>query len=238
MMDTPFQRIEPLRISNVWLYDGGSAGRWLIDSGHVIERPRLIAALRRRGLLPHGLAGLLLTHRHSDHAGNAAFLRERFGLQSWAHRADAGILDRSLACPRMPFDKGDLIVSLFADLENRFPAHVPEVRRLEDGDEIAGLRAFWVPGHTEGSTLYWHEPSGSVVAGDAVLNAIPPLARTTALCLPHPTYSTDYAQAVSSLTAFHRRGLPYRHLFTGHGPALLEDARRRVGQLLEGEGKV
>ena len=228
----PFERLERLRVSNVWLFDAGAAGRWLVDCGHLVERRLVLLALARRGIDPRGLAGILLTHRHSDHAGNAAFFQDRFGLEVWAHRADAEILDGSTRRPEMPFGRGDLLASALTVFENHLPARSRAVRRLEDGQRIAGLEVFFVPGHTEGSVFYWHAESGSLFSGDTVLNAIPPMAQREGLALPHPTFSTHWSQACASLVSFQRRGLAYRHLLSGHGPALMDRARAGVDQLL------
>ena len=59
--------------SNVFLLDGGRGSRFLVDTGHFAELPALLLELRRRGIGPRDLTGVLLTHRHSDHAGNARF---------------------------------------------------------------------------------------------------------------------------------------------------------------------
>ncbi|MGC4116347.1 MAG: MBL fold metallo-hydrolase [Myxococcales bacterium] len=228
-----FERLEALRISNVWLYDAGAEGRWLIDCGHVVERRLILRALTRRGLAPAALAGILLTHRHSDHAGNAAWFQARFGLAVYAHRADAQILDGSVPRPPMPFGRDELLASLLTLFENRLPARVPVVRRLDEGQRIAGLEVFHAPGHTEGSVFLWHAPSATLVSGDTLLNAIPPVAQREGLALPHPTFATDWAQACASLASMQRKGLPYRTVLCGHGPALTEAARERVEALLK-----
>lgn len=93
-----------VRISNVFLLDGGAGNRWIVDTGHFAERLTLLLELRKAGVRPGDLTGVLLTHRHSDHAGNAAFLRRRYGVKVYAHRADAQVLAgttirRGLAMP-------------------------------------------------------------------------------------------------------------------------------------------
>ncbi|HRG97381.1 MAG TPA: MBL fold metallo-hydrolase, partial [Polyangiaceae bacterium] len=87
------RHLSRLRVSNVFLLDGGRGDRWLVDTGHWAERATLLWELRRSGLGPRDLTGVLLTHRHSDHAGNASFLRERFGVKVYAHREDARVLE-------------------------------------------------------------------------------------------------------------------------------------------------
>ncbi len=60
--------------TNSWIVDRGPA--WLVDPGpalddHVVT---LVEVLKRRG----GLAGIVLTHQHADHAQATGAVRERF----------------------------------------------------------------------------------------------------------------------------------------------------------------
>ena len=73
----PLYRLRGLIVSNVWVLDGGPGDRWIIDTGHPLERLTVLAGLRYAGFAPSDFTGVLLTHRHSDHAGNAAFLRKK-----------------------------------------------------------------------------------------------------------------------------------------------------------------
>src|SRR5512139_3502608 len=88
----PFSRVRGMLVSNVFVLDGGPGDRFLVDTGHRLERPMLLAGLRRLPFAPRELTGVLLTHHHSDHAGNAAWLRETFGVPIVAHAADAAVL--------------------------------------------------------------------------------------------------------------------------------------------------
>jgi glyoxylase-like metal-dependent hydrolase (beta-lactamase superfamily II) len=122
-----------------------------------------------------------------------------------------------------------------AQIENLFPAEVPVDRALEHGEEIAGLEVHHAPGHTEGSALYRHAPTRTLLSGDTLLAAVPPWTFTQRLCLPHPDYAVDLAQALASLRAFHAAGHAYDHLLAGHGRPILGDARRQAEQLLAQE---
>jgi len=110
-------------VSNVFLLDGPRGDRWLIDTGHWSERATLLWELRRTGLRPGELTGVLLTHRHSDHAGNAAFLQRRYGAKIYAHRDDAAVLEGRVARPRLRPEPGATrLARLFAQVENLLPA--------------------------------------------------------------------------------------------------------------------
>lgn len=235
-MELPIQRLRGVRISNVYLLDGGRGDRFLVDTGHWTERAALVLALRRAGLRASELAGVLLTHRHSDHAGNAGWLQRRFGVKVYAHRADAEILDGTRPPPRMERGEGSFAAGLLAAVENRWPARARIDRALDEGDRIGSLEVHWVPGHTEGSVFYRHAATRALLSGDTLLTAIPPLVYREGLALPYPTFTRDMQQAIESIRAFHARGIEYDHLLPGHGRPLFGSARARFAEHLAARG--
>jgi glyoxylase-like metal-dependent hydrolase (beta-lactamase superfamily II) len=230
----PLHRLRGLLVSNVFLLDGGPGDRWIVDTGHPVERLTLVAGLRATGLGPGDVTGALLTHRHSDHAGNAAFLRRAFGIAIYAHRADAELLEGHRDPPRLRPVTGDPVAWAFAQIENRTRVRTPVDHALEEGDVIGSLEVHHAPGHTEGSALYRHAGTKSLLSGDALLAAVPPLTIAQRMCLPHPDYAVDLALALSSLERFHARDLPYENLLAGHGDPILGGARDRAIALVGG----
>ncbi len=228
----PFRRFRYLFASNVYLLDGGPHDRWLVDCGHWAERPTLLAELRATGLRPSELTGVLLTHRHSDHAGNAAYLQREHGVKVFAHRADAQVLDGSTPRHRLG-TTGTWLERAFCAVENRFPARLKVDRALDDGDTVAGLEVHWVPGHTEGSVFFRHAPSACLLTGDTLLTARPPLVLVRDILPAHPAYSMDLESAHAALDGFHARGFPYEHVLAGHGAPLRGGAREKVLAALE-----
>lgn len=232
-----------VRISNVFLLDGGAGQRWIVDTGHFAERLTLLLELGRAGVRPGDLTGVLLTHRHSDHAGNAAFLRRRYGVKVYAHRADARVLAGTAPRPplraRKMMREGDVLAGMLAAIENRLPAASLVVdRALEDGDTVAGLEVHWVPGHTDGSVFYRHAPTGALFSGDTLLTAHPPLTIRRGLAMPYPGYATDLVRARESIHAFCEKGIAYEHLLAGHGPPLVGGARERVLEMIAHDATV
>jgi glyoxylase-like metal-dependent hydrolase (beta-lactamase superfamily II) len=223
-------------VSNVFLLDGGPGDRWLIDTGHWSERATLILELRRARILPSELTGVLLTHRHSDHAGNARFLQKHYGTKIYAHRADAEVLDGSVPRETMRRGEGSFMAGVLLQFENRWPARLRVDRALEQGDEIGSMEVHWVPGHTEGSVFFRHAQSLSLLTGDTLLTRIPPLILRRGLALPYSAFSSDKALAHASIAAFHRAGLPYENLLAGHGPPLVGGARTTFVRFLEEQG--
>ena len=228
------RHLSRLRVSNVFVLDGARGDRWLIDTGHWSERATLLWELRRAGLRPSELTGVLLTHRHSDHAGNAAFLQRRYGIAIYAHRADAAVLEGIVARPRLRPEAGaTAFARLFAHIENLLPAAGLRVdHALESGDTVAGLEVHAVPGHTEGSVFYRHDTTSSLFSGDTLLAAFPPLTLVQGMALPYPTYAQDLRQAYASLRSFHERGFRYDNLLAGHGSPILGGARETAIRLL------
>ena len=222
-------------ISNVYLVDAGAAGRWLIDCGHRLERQALLRELTRAKCAPAALAGVLLTHRHSDHAGNAAFLRQDYGVKLFAHRADAEVLEGTAPRPRLVRGGEPFIEGVLGRIENRFPSKATTVdRHLDGGEELAGFEVHWTPGHTGGSVLFRHPATRCLFTGDMLLNAAPPLTLHAGLVGPYPDFSEDLEVAHGALRAFQKQALAYDHLLAGHGPPLLGGARSKVDALLAG----
>lgn len=231
-----FQRFSSLVASNVYLLDAPDGERWLIDCGHWSERAQLLWELRRAAVRPSSLCGVLLTHRHSDHAGNAAYLQRAHGVRVFAHRADAAVLDGS--APRRALgDRGTWLEKAFCAIENRLPARLTVDRALDDGEVVAGMEVHHVPGHTEGSVLYRHAPSGSLLTGDTLLTARPPLTLVADVLRAHDAYSLDTAQSHRAWEAFHASGIPYENLLSGHGAPIVGDARRKVADRLHSAAK-
>ena len=228
----PFHRFSTLFVSNVYLLDGGAGDRWLVDSGHWTERWQLSAELRRTGLRPSELTGVLLTHRHSDHAGNAAWLQREFGVKIYAHHLDAAVLEGTTARFHLG-TKGNLLERALGAVENRWPAQLRVDRTLSEGESIAGLEVHHVPGHTEGSVFYRHERTSCLLTGDTLLTARPPMAILGEVVTPYDAYSIDLAQAHDSLDAFHAAGFPYQHVLAGHGRPIVGDARTKVLRALQ-----
>lgn len=226
-------RLRLLVVSNVYLFDGGPGDRWLVDTGHRLERAALLAGLRASGLGPGDLCGALLTHRHSDHAGNAAFLRRAFGVRVLAHVRDAAVLTDEAPRPPLVPRSGDRIAWFMAQIENRTRTRVLVDHALQDREAVGSLSVHHVPGHTEGSVFYHHDRTRSLLSGDTLLAAVPPFTIEQRMCLPHPDFAVSITQALASLRAFHASGPAYDNLLAGHGRPILGRARERAEALLE-----
>ncbi len=224
--------LRSVRIANTWLLSDAQGRRFLIDTGHRAERRGLVADLRRAGVRgPGDLEAILLTHRHSDHAGNAAFLRERFRCPVVAHEDDAAILEEH--APRTPLaGRGAPHVhGLLCRIEDRYPARSKVDDTFEEGASRWGFVAVPAAGHTEGSVLLLHEPTGALFSGDAILAGFPVQRFRASLKLAVPEYSLDAPACHRAVRAFLRSDPDVRILCAGHGPILRKNVRRRLASL-------
>ena len=227
--DLPLLRLgQP--ISNVWLLPRTPAGPVLVDCGHLVLWPTIRLGLRRAGLHPRELAAVLLTHRHSDHAGNAARLARRHGVPVHAHPADARVLAGQRRRPPMPPAPG--VSGFMCWMENSFPSRGFQPSPLEQGDEIAGLTVYWAPGHTGGSVFLYHPGSATLFTGDTLLSARPPLIFPRGLALAYPPFCEDHDRALRRLATFVETH-EVKRLCPGHGQMLEGDLTPKILKLLQ-----
>src|SRR5450759_698365 len=69
-------------------------GFLMIDTGDASDRALLEKELDHAGVKPGNLKLIILTHGDFDHAGNAAFLREKYDVQIAMHPDDSGMVER------------------------------------------------------------------------------------------------------------------------------------------------
>lgn len=154
---------------HVYLLNGGDEYA-LIDAGAGISPELILGRIREDGLDPERVRYLLLTHAHADHAGGAAWLRERLGLTvvgsqetaQWVGEADEQAI--SVDAARR--------AGVYPDSYRFAPCPVETV--LGDGDTIrvgdVELTAIATPGHSKGKLSFVFRENGQVSAftGDAI----------------------------------------------------------------------
>ena len=181
-MPLPFQ----LNHINLWVIE--DQGGWtIVDTG--------IGNDETRGHWEKVLSGLenirrvLLTHYHPDHAGNAAWLCEKFGVELWTTQGE--YLTAHAVRAAAAGYTGDAVLSVFSknglDAErraamtykgNRYAALVPgfpaSYRRIYDGDVIRigahGWQALVGYGHAPEHLSLFCPELNVVIAGDMLLD--------------------------------------------------------------------
>ena len=133
-------------------------GYVLIDTGKPENRTDLDADLEDAGCGLGMLRLIVLTHGDYDHAGNAAYLRDKYGTKVAMHRDDSGRVERAdwnwnLKPTPDKFGLIFRVVSLFIK-PGPFDTFEPDVY-VEDEESLSdyGLDAtvLRLPGHTKGS---------------------------------------------------------------------------------------
>jgi glyoxylase-like metal-dependent hydrolase (beta-lactamase superfamily II) len=146
------------------LVDGDEA--WMLDTGMVGEPALIRRRLRRLGLGPKSVRGILLTHGHLDHAGNLAWLKEWTGAPVYGHPAEQIHVDgrypylgvarwcgRLEALGRRAFRYRTAVIDEF----------------IGEGEELpfwGGLRVMHLPGHTEGHCGLYSARHDLLFSGD------------------------------------------------------------------------
>src|SRR3954451_6411906 len=151
------------------LEDDGSVT--LVDTGLKRAPAKIVAALESMGKHPHDVTRIVLTHVHPDHAGGAAEMSRQTGAPLFVHGDDhdwattgriSGAQDKSTRLGRLMSRTGAAKIEPFTP----GPA-------LTDGEVLpvaGGLRVIHTPGHSPGHISLLHEPTRTLVTGDALFN--------------------------------------------------------------------
>ncbi|MGI6211203.1 MAG: MBL fold metallo-hydrolase [Anaerovoracaceae bacterium] len=129
----------PLLANGYVLYQNDNGNCFIVDPGY--EAGKYLEYVREHGL---SVQSILLTHYHSDHAGQAEVLRDAFSAEVLMHACDAavyrGTVDRTL--------EGGEVLSL-------------------DGEP---LEVLYTPGHTKGGICLMAPKSRICFTGDTIFD--------------------------------------------------------------------
>jgi len=207
------------------LEDDGSVT--LVDTGLKRAPARIVAGLAAIGRHPRDVTRILLTHVHPDHAGGAAEMSRRTEAPVLVHGDDHGWATTGRITGAR--DRSTRMGRLFARTGNAKIEPFTPGPALTDGQVLpvaGGLRVVHTPGHTPGHVSLLHQPTRTLVTGDAIFN-FRFLRRTRV----SPAFlCSDFA--LTKRTA-HRLGeLEYDVAAFTHGPEIRDGARERVRGLL------
>lgn len=213
----------------------------LVDTTSPGQLPLLTAELSRAGLSFERLSKVIITHQDIDHIGTLPAIAAQF-----AARVEV------LASPsEKPFIQGEqqllkLTPAAIAEAVSALPVNVPEQWRLgfkhtlenppkgpvhatlSDKQRLpicGGIIVIGTPGHTPGHISLYHEPSRTLIAGDALI------VEEGQLYGPDPRYCIDYELAQQSLAAL----LDYdiQQVICFHGGQYDGDGQRRIAELVK-----
>lgn len=144
----------------------------LIDTGTPGGAATLLDAVRAKGRDPREIRRILLTHRHSDHAGNAAELARATGAEVHVAPADAPYISerREQPKPRAATALGRAMVPYVTVALPWELEPVPAQQTLVEGARVGPFRVIETPGHTAGHVSLLWEVRGILFTGDAAAN--------------------------------------------------------------------
>ncbi|MFI0905611.1 MBL fold metallo-hydrolase [Streptomyces sioyaensis] len=154
---------------NAFLVDGDD-GLTLVDVGWSSAPKTLLDVVAERRLKPTEVKRIVLTHAHPDHVQGAAELRRLTGAQVVIHRDDADWLPVG----RVPaHGRSGALGRIIDRLPMLHWTPFTADRTVTDGELIDGsdgLRVIHTPGHSPGHIALHHEPSSTILVGDAVFH--------------------------------------------------------------------
>lgn len=221
----------------------------LIDTGPGTDEAydRLVAQLARLDVSLSDLRYILVTHGHLDHSGLLGRIQkstkatacahpvvaEQFVKYDWAIDATCAFFRERMTALGAPAEVIETV------LQYRVAAHTigtPATIRhvLHDGEEICGMRAVFVPGHSPADIVYHHPLHRAAFTGDHILKGMS----------PSPLMSLKDDTSVSALTQYCRslsitRDLDIALCYPGHGSPfqnhreIINDIFRRYDKRLD-----
>ena len=183
-MPLPFQ----LDHINLWLMEDAGGGWTVVDTGIGNEPTRTLWEPILEG---KDVKRVIVTHYHPDHAGNAAWLCQRYGAELWmtqgeyltAHAVRTSTAGYTADAVLAVFRRNGLDekrAAAMAGGRNRYAALVPEFpfsyRRIIEGDELRvgkrGWRAIIGHGHAPEHLSLYSAEANTLIAGDMLLSTI------------------------------------------------------------------
>ncbi|HDD31301.1 MAG TPA: MBL fold metallo-hydrolase [Thermococcus litoralis] len=202
-------------IGDIHLVDGTFANVYLIrrgekllvvDAGLPGEYEKVLRYIEKLGHLPEDVETIIVTHAHHDHVGSLKDLKDATGANIAAHKDE------------VPYLKGEKIFR--SEIE---PVDV-EIK-LNDGDEVHGLKVIHSPGHTPGSICLLDLKTKALFVGDLVMEENGKLEE-----IPHH-YSLD---PMKNREAIRRLlDIDFVHLLPSHGKPIMNEGKEKVRELVE-----
>jgi glyoxylase-like metal-dependent hydrolase (beta-lactamase superfamily II) len=148
-------------------------GCWEVDGALVDPGPQSTMETLLEEIGDERPRALLLTHIHLDHAAATGALVRRWPeLEVYVHERGARhLIDPSKLLASAQRLYGERMEELWGEI---VPVPEVNVRPLDGGEDVLGMRVAYTPGHASHHVCYLHEDSGTAFVGDVAAVRIPP----------------------------------------------------------------
>ena len=204
----------PFRLGSVNCYViETDSGHVLIDTGGSNRRTELEKELESAGCKPGNLKLIVLTHGDFDHAGNAAYLREKFGARIAMHYDDSGMVERGDMFWNRK--KGNILIRMMAPILFGFgksERFAPD-SYIDEEYDLSGYgfdaRVLHIPGHSKGS-IGILTAGGDLFCGDLLDNTDKPALNSIMDDLAGANASVEKLKKLDIETIYPGHGKPFR----------------------------
>lgn len=219
-----FERNGQINTFNASLLLDQVNGPMLIDTGLPGQHGIIDAALAEAGVGIADLKAVLLTHQDIDHIGSLNDIVTATGATVFAGADEVRYIDGTepprFARPEILEQRPEMRA-----LVARFTPTLVD-QPLADGtvlDIAGGVQVVFSPGHTPGHICLFHEPSGTLIAGDALT------ADNGTLHGPNAGATSDMITANRSVQRLAE--LPVQRIICYHGGLVSDDAAGQLRQV-------
>jgi glyoxylase-like metal-dependent hydrolase (beta-lactamase superfamily II) len=194
-------------------------GLVLVDSAAPSMFGWLVKSLRKVGVTPEQLAGVVVTHFHIDHIGTAISLA-KYGVPMYALAEEVPILLGEVPHPGYGGMAGRIMLAAEQLIFGK--PSFSKVHSLEAGQRLFGStwRIVAAPGHTPGSLALFNTETGDLLSGDTLISDFG--------CPRHntPLFTADYGRLKQS--ALNLLTMEPKYIHPGHGKPLPLSAYAKV----------
>jgi glyoxylase-like metal-dependent hydrolase (beta-lactamase superfamily II) len=223
----------PMLIHPTVVYDSNSYV--LIDTGLPGYYKEIMELIHQSGFQTSKLHSIILTHQDIDHIGGLPqfLIESKRQLDVYAHEADKPYIDGEKPLIKLTPERKAMLLQLLPEeqrqqFESVF-SHSTQANvnlRLAGGEMLpfgGGMTVIHTPGHTPGHISLYHQPSKTLIAGDAMI------VDNGELLGPKPSVTPDMETALKSLQKLTE--FPIETVICYHGGIYKNNINQRLAEL-------
>lgn len=204
----------------------------LVDCGYAGFLPLIEEGMKKAGLSPAKLTGVIITHHDIDHMGGLYELKQQYpAVKVYTLAEEAPYVNGSKKSLRLeqaeqlyntlPEEQKDFANRFMALLKSMQPVAVDGV--FTDNEELAfleGITVLHTPGHMPWHISLYHSGTGTLIAGDALV------AENGILKIANPQFTIDMNAALETIRRL--SSLPISRVICYHGGEITGDISAKL----------